>query len=79
MNHAAGSWPPAGRRPINASIWPSRPARELNLPLIVLGSGPDHRRLKALAGKSVTFLRGKTDEEVAHYFQTSQAFIFPGA
>jgi glycosyltransferase involved in cell wall biosynthesis len=51
---------------------------ELNLPLVVIGSGPDHKRLKKMAGKSVTFLRGKSDEEVAHYFQTSQAFIFPG-
>ena len=51
---------------------------ELDLPLVVLGSGPDHSRLKKMAGKSVTFLRGKSDEEVAHYFQTSLAFIFPG-
>jgi glycosyltransferase involved in cell wall biosynthesis len=51
---------------------------ELELPLIVLGGGPDHGKLKRLAGKSVTFLRGKDDEELAHYFQTSLAFIFPG-
>jgi glycosyltransferase involved in cell wall biosynthesis len=51
---------------------------QLNLPLVVLGSGPDHSRLKKAAGKSVTFLRGKNDEELAHYFQTSLAFIFPG-
>jgi glycosyltransferase involved in cell wall biosynthesis len=51
---------------------------ELGLPLVVLGSGPDHKRLKRMAGKSVTFLSGKSDEEVAHYFQTSLAFIFPG-
>jgi glycosyltransferase involved in cell wall biosynthesis len=50
---------------------------ELGLPLVVVGGGPDHRRLKRLAGKSVTFFRGKTDEEVAHYLQTSLAFIFP--
>ncbi|MBX4197065.1 glycosyltransferase [Candidatus Saccharibacteria bacterium] len=50
---------------------------ELGLPLVVLGSGPEHRRLQKLAGKSVTFLRGKSDEELAHYFQTSLAFIFP--
>ena len=31
-----------------------------------------------MAGKSVTFLRGKSDEEVAHYFKSSLAFIFPG-
>ena len=51
---------------------------KLELPLIVIGSGPDHSRLKKLAGKSVTFLRGKNDEEVAHYFQSSLGFIFPG-
>jgi glycosyltransferase involved in cell wall biosynthesis len=51
---------------------------ELNLPLVVLGSGPEHKKLKRLAGKSVTFLRAKSDEELAHYFQTSLAFIFPG-
>ena len=51
---------------------------QLNLPLIVLGGGPEHKKLNKIAGKSVTFLRGKTDEELAHYFQTSLAFIFPG-
>ncbi len=50
---------------------------ELNLPLVVLGNGPDHKRLKRMAGKSITFLRGKDDQEVAHYFQTSVGFIFP--
>ncbi len=51
---------------------------ELNLPLLVIGNGPDHARLKRLAGKSVTFLRNVSDEQMKHYFQTSQAFIFPG-
>ena len=51
---------------------------ELNLPLVVLGSGPDHKLLQKTAGKSITFLRGKSDQELAHYFQTSLAFIFPG-
>ena len=51
---------------------------ELALPLVVIGSGPDNRRLRRLAGKSVTFLTGKSDEEVAHYFQSSVAFLFPG-
>lgn len=51
---------------------------KLELPLVVIGKGPDHKKLKKMAGKSVTFLRGKNDEEVAHYFKSSQAFIFPG-
>lgn len=50
----------------------------LGLHLIVLGSGPDNSRLKKLAGKSVTFLQSKNDEEFVYYFQTSLAFIFPG-
>lgn len=49
---------------------------ELEVPLIVIGSGPDNKRLQKMAGKSVTFLVGKSDEEIVHYFQTSQAFIF---
>jgi glycosyltransferase involved in cell wall biosynthesis len=51
---------------------------ELNLPLVVLGSGPDHRKLQRLAGKSITFLRGKNDEELAEYLKSSLAYIFPG-
>jgi glycosyltransferase involved in cell wall biosynthesis len=30
-----------------------------------------------MAGKTVTFLRDKNDEEIAHYFRTSEAFVFP--
>lgn len=55
-----------------------RACSRLNVPLTVLGKGPDHRRLKRIAGKSVTFLRGKSDEEVADHFRKAQAFIFPG-
>ena len=68
----------AGRQtPYKKFELPVMACSELNLPLIVLGSGPDHFRLKQLAGKSVTFFKGKTDEEVAHYFQTSLGFIMP--
>jgi len=68
----------AGRQtPYKKFELPVMACSELGLPLIVLGSGPDHFRLKQLAGKSVTFFKGKTDEEVAHYFQTSLAFIMP--
>jgi glycosyltransferase involved in cell wall biosynthesis len=51
---------------------------KLDLPLVVLGSGPQNAKLQKMAGNSVTFLRGKTDEEVANYFKSSLAFIFPG-
>jgi glycosyltransferase involved in cell wall biosynthesis len=68
----------AGRQtPYKRIDLPVRACTELGLNLIVIGSGPDHKRLKRLAGKTVTFLRHKSDEEVAHYFNTSEAFIFP--
>jgi glycosyltransferase involved in cell wall biosynthesis len=51
---------------------------KLNLPLTVIGDGPDHRRLKKLAGKSVTFLGKVSDEVLAEEFGNAKAFIFPG-
>jgi glycosyltransferase involved in cell wall biosynthesis len=50
----------------------------LNVPLIVIGRGPDHARLKRLAGKNITFLRKVSDTELPHYLQSAEAFIFPG-
>jgi len=51
---------------------------QLNLPLVVVGNGPEHKKLKKLAGKSVTFLRNVTDAELPHYLQSAEAFLFPG-
>jgi glycosyltransferase involved in cell wall biosynthesis len=51
---------------------------ELDMPLLVLGDGPEHRKLKKMAGRKVTFKRSPSDEEVAHYFKTSLALVFPG-
>lgn len=53
-------------------------ATELNLPLTVIGGGPDHERLKKLAGPSVTFLGKAADEVVEHEFARAEALIFPG-
>jgi len=52
-------------------------ATELNVPLIVIGRGPDHRKLKRLAGRSVTFLRHVSDDEMPERFGAAEAFIFP--
>lgn len=51
---------------------------KLNLPLTVIGNGPEHKKLRKNAGRSVTFLKGLTDEELVKHFQAVQAFIFPG-
>lgn len=49
---------------------------KLKLPLAVLGSGPEHARLKKLAGPNVSFIAKPDDEEVARYMKHAQAFIF---
>lgn len=51
---------------------------KLNVPLIVIGNGPEHKKLKKMAGKNVTFLRKVTDRELPHYLQSAEAFLFPG-
>ncbi len=51
---------------------------KLKLPLTVIGDGPDHKRLRKLAGKTVTFLGRVSDEVVEEEFASSEAFIFPG-
>lgn len=50
----------------------------LNLPLTVIGNGPDHSNLTAKAGQSIRFLTNVTDADMSHHFHLAQAFIFPG-
>jgi glycosyltransferase involved in cell wall biosynthesis len=45
--------------------------------LVVIGDGPDHKRLEKLAGRSVTFLTNVRDHEIAGHFQSAIAFILP--
>ena len=51
---------------------------KLNAPLTVIGDGPEHRRMRKLAGKTVTFLGKVSDEVVAEEFASARALIFPG-
>jgi len=51
---------------------------QLNKILFVIGNGPENRKLRKIAGKSVIFLRKVTDEEMPHYLQSAEAFLFPG-
>ncbi|HVC36239.1 MAG TPA: glycosyltransferase [Candidatus Dormibacteraeota bacterium] len=51
---------------------------KLNIPLVVIGNGPEHKRLEKMAGRSVIFLTGSSDLEMARHFASAQAFIFPG-
>ncbi|HEU4606848.1 MAG TPA: glycosyltransferase, partial [Chitinophagaceae bacterium] len=40
--------------------------------------GPDHKKLARMAGPTVKFLKGLSDQEIVKHFQTAEAFIFPG-
>ncbi len=48
---------------------------KLNLPLTVIGKGPEHSRLVRRAGKNVAFITNATDEEVVQYMSNAEAFI----
>ncbi len=51
---------------------------QLNLPLTVIGNGPDHARLVKMAGPTITFLTDVSDDDMPRYFQSAEGFIFPG-
>lgn len=46
--------------------------------LTVIGDGPDHARLRKLAGHDITFLGKVADTVAEEEFASAQAFIFPG-
>jgi glycosyltransferase involved in cell wall biosynthesis len=48
-----------------------------DLPLTVIGDGPDHKRLRAMAGKTITFLGRVSDEVLEEEFASAKALIFP--
>jgi len=51
---------------------------KLGLPLKIVGIGPDLKRLKNLAGKSVEFLGHLPDEKIKQLYAECRALIFPG-
>jgi len=51
---------------------------KLGLQLTVVGDGPDHNRFVKMAGPTVTFIKNPSDTEMVKYFQSAEAFIFPG-
>lgn len=51
---------------------------KLDLPLKVIGNGPDNKRLRSLAGPSVEFLGRVSDQDLEREFASAQALIFPG-
>jgi glycosyltransferase involved in cell wall biosynthesis len=50
----------------------------LGLPLVIIGKGRDEQRLRRLAGPTIRFLGGLSDEEVLRYYAHCRALILPG-
>lgn len=53
-----------------------RACTKLSLPLKVIGHGPDNARLRTLAGPTVTFLTGVSDEAMGAQLAGAEAFLF---
>lgn len=49
----------------------------LRLPLKIVGTGPEEKRLKKIAGPTVEFLGFVSDKKLAEHYQNCQALIFP--
>jgi glycosyltransferase involved in cell wall biosynthesis len=50
----------------------------LRVPLTVIGNGPEHNRLRRIAGPTVTFLTDVDDTEMPKFFGSARAFLLPG-
>ena len=46
--------------------------------LIIIGEGPELKRLKKIAGANIKFLGWQSGEELRKYYANAKAFIFPG-
>jgi glycosyltransferase involved in cell wall biosynthesis len=50
---------------------------KLEWPLVIIGNGPEFKRLKKHAGSNIKFLGYQTDETVRNYYAECLAFIMP--
>ncbi len=48
---------------------------QLGLPLIVIGNGPERKKLESIARANIRFLGRQGDQEVRQYYARCQAFI----
>ena len=52
--------------------------RRVNVPLTVIGTGPEEARLRAQAGPDVRFLGWLRDEEIRTHYRSAAATLLPG-
>jgi glycosyltransferase involved in cell wall biosynthesis len=51
---------------------------QLKWPLKIIGTGPEAKRLKALAGPTIQFLDGGSNHEIREAYAKCRAVLFPG-
>ena len=51
---------------------------KLNLPLIIIGDGPDRLKLEKLSNPNIKFLRKISDKDVENYMSRCRAFVYAG-
>ncbi len=50
---------------------------KLKVPLVVIGDGPEHKKLEKIAKRTITFLTDVNDLKIVEQFQSSLGFIMP--
>ncbi len=50
---------------------------EIGAKLVVVGDGPEHKRLVDMAGPTITFKTNVSDKDIVKYVASAEAFIFP--
>jgi glycosyltransferase involved in cell wall biosynthesis len=84
LESATGDGQPAGLLVVSALVPYKRvdlaitAARRANMPLTVVGDGPERAALEALGGEGVRFLGWCTNEEIRDLYRSSIATILPG-
>ena len=51
---------------------------QLNLPLIIIGSGPEKKELMKIANKNIKFLGYQSDHNIKTYMEECRAFVYAG-
>ncbi len=51
---------------------------ELGIPLVIIGDGPDRKRLEGISKSNIRFLGRESDTVIKEYYSKCRALIFPG-
>ena len=51
---------------------------KLNLPLVIVGDGPERLKLQKISNSNIKFLKKISDEEVVNYMSRCKAFVYAG-